>query len=144
MAQPEFARRIAVAPGTLSSMEYRSHHHWSHNGVQYEVNSFHHSEADAWCYELYRLAGEPGRNDYIEVRIPDVTPDGPFTPAPAAEAVFMAHGEPVIPWPVVRQFLDLIQKYGDLVEGPADRSSARPGAASDVTGSSPVAPTTSS
>ena len=104
-------------------MEHSSHDQWSHDGAQYEINNFHYSDADAWCYELYRVPSAPGRNDYIEVRIPDLTPDGPFTPAPATQAVFLAHGEPIIPWPVLRRFLDLIETYGDL---------ARPAAAPEA------------
>jgi hypothetical protein len=101
-------------------MEYRSQHRWSHNGAHYEVNNFHHAEADAWCYELYAVPGEPDRNDYIEVRIPDLTPNGPFTPAPATEVVFLAHGEPEIPWPILRQFFHLMCQYGDIVEHPTE------------------------
>lgn len=62
-----------------------SRYQWSHGGKQYEVNSFHHADAEAWCYELYASEQEPGSNDYVEVLVPDVTPIGPFTPAPATE-----------------------------------------------------------
>ncbi|GAB1642941.1 hypothetical protein [Krasilnikovia sp. MM14-A1259] len=96
-------------------MAYLSHHRWIHDGVQYEVNNFHHAEFDAWCYELYAVDNDPNRNDYIEFRIPDLTPDGSFTPAPATEAVFLAHGEPKIPWPLLRRLIDLMHEYGDLV-----------------------------
>ena len=74
------------------------------------------SDADAWCYELYALPGIPGRNDYIEFRIPDLTPNGLFTPAPAAQVTLLAHGEPQIPWPVLTQLIELMREYGDLVD----------------------------
>jgi hypothetical protein len=38
---------MTTMPGTLSGVAYRSHHRWSHNGVQYEVNNFHYADADA-------------------------------------------------------------------------------------------------
>jgi hypothetical protein len=98
-------------------MSHLSQHHWIHDGVQYEANNYHYSDADAWCYELYALPGDPGRNDYIEFRIPDLTPGGRFTPAPADQVSFLAHGEPRIPWPVLRNLIDLMRDYGDLVEG---------------------------
>jgi hypothetical protein len=101
-------------------MQYLSQHQWHHNGKTYEVNNFHHSDAVAWCYEMYEVPGEPDRNDYVEVRIPDLTPLGRFTPAPASKAVFLAHGEPRIPWPVLRRFFNLMREYGHLVEAEPD------------------------
>jgi len=97
-------------------MNHVSQHQWSHDGVDYETNNFYHSDADAWCYELYALPGEPERNDYIEFRIPDMTPDGPFTPAPAERVTFLAHGQPRIPWPILSQLIALMRQYGDLVD----------------------------
>ncbi|GIF68775.1 hypothetical protein Ais01nite_68100 [Asanoa ishikariensis] len=78
-------------------MEYASQHQWTYGGKVFEVNNFYDGDHDAWCYELYQTEQNPGRNDYIEIRIPDLTPDGPFTPAAASEAIFLAHGEPRIP-----------------------------------------------
>jgi hypothetical protein len=98
-------------------MTYLSQHRWTHNGVEYEVNNFHLSDVDAWCYEMYALPGEPDSNDYVEVRIPDLTPEGPFTPAPAGEAVFLAHGEPKIPSPILCRFIDLMHEYGHVAWG---------------------------
>jgi hypothetical protein len=109
-------------------MTYLSQHRWTHNGVQYEVNNFHHSDASAWCYEMYAIPGDPDSNDFIEVRIPDLTPEGPFTPAPVTDAVFLAHGEPKIPWPILRRFIDLMHEYGHLVEA-TRLPGSRPGGA---------------
>jgi hypothetical protein len=100
--------------GSLSDVEYKSQHQWVYGGNVYEVNNFHHSEHDAWCYELYQTGQGPDRNDYIEIRIPDLTPDGQFTPAAVTEAVFLAHGEPRIPLPLLLRLLDLARDYGDL------------------------------
>jgi hypothetical protein len=103
------------------TMTHSSQHHWTHDGVEYEANNYHYSDADAWCYELYALPGVPGRNDYIEFRIPDLTPNGgPYTPASAEQVTFLAHGEPRIPWPILMRLIGLMREYGDLVddEGP--------------------------
>jgi hypothetical protein len=91
--------------------------------VQYEANNFYHFDAQAWCYEMCAIPGDRGSNDYIEIRVPDVTPEGPFTPAPATEAVFLAHGEPKIPWPILRRLIDLMHEYGHIVEARRDWNS---------------------
>lgn len=97
-------------------MEYLSQHRWGHNGVEYEVNNFHFADAGAWSYEIYALGGNPDRNDYLEIRVPDLTPDGgPFTPAPVSEVVVLGHGEPKIPLPILRRVLDLMATYGHRV-----------------------------
>jgi hypothetical protein len=102
-------------------MAQMSQHRWTHNGERFEVNNFHHQDEDSgfdgWSYEVYAVPGRPDRNDYFEVRIPDLTPDGPFSPGPASEVVLLAHGEPEIPWPILRRLIDLMQEHGDLVEG---------------------------
>src|SRR5690349_2231339 len=91
-------------------MKFETLHRWTYNGQQFEVNNFHHGDAEAWCYELYAIPSEPDRNDYIEVRIPDATPDGPFTPASASEALLLAHGEPRIPWPILCRLIALMRQ----------------------------------
>ena len=99
-------------------MTYLSQHRWTHGGREYEVNNFPHSDADAWTYEMYELPGEPGRNDYVEIRIPDLTPAGRFTPAPADQVQFLAHGEPVIPLQLILRLVELAREYGHLLPTP--------------------------
>ena len=95
-------------------MAYLSQHRWTQGGREYETNNFYYSDVDAWTYELYQLPGEPGRNDYVEIRIPDLTPDGAFTPAPADEVQFLSHGEPVIPLQLILRLVELAREYGHL------------------------------
>jgi hypothetical protein len=55
-----------------------------YDSKRFEVNSFHFSDRDAWCYELHQVTPDTLRNDYVEVRVPDANPDGgPFVPEPA-------------------------------------------------------------
>jgi hypothetical protein len=90
---------------------------WSHDGKRFEVNSFHFSDRDAWCYELYEVRPDTERNDYVEVQIPDANPyGGPYVPAPADRVTFIAHGEWDIPWPIFRRFIEVIVASGDIVQ----------------------------
>ncbi|GAA4603455.1 hypothetical protein BJY16_004622 [Actinoplanes octamycinicus] len=93
---------------------------WSHDGRRFEVNQFHHGDAGSWSYELYELDSDTPGNNYIEVRIPDASPEsGSFVPMPAAHVTLTMHGHWALPWPVFRRFLDAIQAAGDIVE-PSD------------------------
>ena len=125
-------QRAASAPRATwqpLGMAYRSQHRWTHNGERYEVNNFHHHDEgsgfDGWCFEVYAVPGDPDRNDYIEVRIPDLTPDESFETAPASEVVLLAHGEPKIPWPIMRRLFHLMREHesGDSI---APRTCLRP------------------
>lgn len=94
---------------------------WSHEGRRFEVNQFHHGEADSWCYELYEVEPDKPENNYIEVRIPDASPEGgPFVPMAADHVTLTMHGHWALPWPVFRRFLDAIQAAGDIVEPTGD------------------------
>jgi hypothetical protein len=96
-------------------MTYLSQHRWSHGGRAYEVNNYPFSDADAWVYEVYDADPVPGRNDYIEVRIPDLTPLGPFTPGPRASVQVIGHGEPAIPLEILLRVVALAEDYGHLL-----------------------------
>jgi hypothetical protein len=90
---------------------------WRFEDRVFEVNSYHDGERDGWCYELCEVDPTRSSNDYIDVRIPDLQPDGgPFLPAAAREVVFAGRGSPTLPWPVLRYFLDAIAASGDIVE----------------------------
>jgi hypothetical protein len=104
--------------------ELRSHHVWSWEAKQFEVNSFHFGEHDSWCYGLYEVDPGAEGNDDIEVRIPDANPaGGPFVPGPADRVRFTAHGDWAIPWPIFRRFVDAIEASGDL--GPDETAAGR-------------------
>ena len=49
---------------------------WSFADQAFEVTSFHDSEHDGWCYELYEVDPANTATDYIYVRIPDLQPAG--------------------------------------------------------------------
>jgi hypothetical protein len=94
---------------------------WSHGDRRYEVNHFHYGDNESWCYELYEV--EPGNteNNYIDVRIPDASPEsGPFVPLSADHVTLTMHGRWNLPWPVFRRFLDAIRAAGDIVEVTGD------------------------
>jgi hypothetical protein len=58
-----------------------SNNPWRFAGRRFEVNSFHFSDQDCWCYELYEVDSETTGNNYIEVQIPDLQPaEGPLFP----------------------------------------------------------------
>ncbi|MGI5171282.1 hypothetical protein ACQEU3_43715 [Spirillospora sp. CA-253888] len=89
---------------------------WQFAARRFEVNSFHHSDQDAWCYELYEVDSGAVENNYVEVLIPDIQPAcGPFVPSAADQVTFTAHGTWTVPWPVFRHLLDVIQEAGDIV-----------------------------
>ena len=94
---------------------------WWHGKRQFEVNTFHYGERDSWCYELYEVISGSDRNDYIEVRVPDASPEqGPFVPMPADQVTLTMHGTWSIPWPIFRRFIDAIRAAGDIVDPTAD------------------------
>ncbi|MDG4764408.1 hypothetical protein O7632_09870 [Solwaraspora sp. WMMD406] len=103
---------------------------WEHDGRQFEVNSFYFSEHDSWCYEMYEVDTQSADNAYIEVRVPDASPDdGPFTPQPADQVSCTAHGKLSFPWPVFRRYIDAINASGDIVDeraGTASEAQPRP------------------
>jgi hypothetical protein len=94
-----------------------SHNVWWHDDQQFEVNIFHFGETDSWCYELYEVKPDAEGNDYIDVQIPDASPDsGPFVPVPAHRVTLTIYGDWIIPWPIFRRFIDAVQSSGDIVE----------------------------
>ncbi|WP_285691758.1 hypothetical protein [Actinoplanes sp. NBRC 103695] len=102
--------------GDLSS----SLNSWRFAGRGFEVTSYHDSEHDGWCYELYEADPAGTASKYIDVRIPYLHPArDPLTPCPAAHIVFASHGNPVLPWPVVRHFLNTISASGNIIDDPA-------------------------
>ncbi|GIF09804.1 hypothetical protein [Actinoplanes siamensis] len=94
---------------------------WSHEGRRFEVNQLHHGDADSWCYELYEVGPDNPESNYIEVRIPDASPEaGPFIPMLADHLTLTMHGHMALPWPVFRRFLDAIQAAGVILEATGD------------------------
>lgn len=94
---------------------------WSQGDRRFEVNHYHYGEAGSWCYELYEV--EPGttENNYIDVLVPDASPEsGPFVPMPAEHVTLTMHGRWELPWPVFRRFLDAVRAAGDIVDSPGD------------------------
>ncbi|MFV2013373.1 MULTISPECIES: hypothetical protein [unclassified Micromonospora] len=66
---------------------------------------------------MYEVDAQAADNAYIEVRIPDASPDdGPFIPQPADQVTFTSHGELSIPWPVFRRYIDAINASGDITD----------------------------
>jgi hypothetical protein len=86
--------------------ELLSHNVWRHGGKRFEVNSFHFSDRDAWCYELFEAASDRQQDAYVEIEVPDTAPgNGPFVPASADHMTFTVHGEWKVPWPIFRRFV---------------------------------------
>lgn len=75
---------IVGQPCDLRYVRYTSQLRSTRDGREFEVNNFYLSDVGAWTYELYEVPGPPGRNDFIEIRIPDLTPDSTYTTAPGA------------------------------------------------------------
>ncbi|MEV8514890.1 hypothetical protein [Dactylosporangium sp. NPDC051484] len=104
---------------------------WLHDDKLYEVSSGYSLPDVAWQYELTGLTGAPGTGPYLEIVIPDSTPDdGPFTPGPAHH-VFVRAGGGQVPWPILTKFIGLVESTGDLVA--EDRSLATEGTALPLT-----------
>ncbi|MFI1989758.1 hypothetical protein [Actinoplanes sp. NPDC020271] len=99
---------------------------WSHGNERYELTSMYSVPGDVWYYELRGLAESPGARPYLTISIPDATPDGPFTPMPAQHIVVYADGG-VLPWPILRELIQLLESSGDLVEEQRDLSSGSVG-----------------
>jgi hypothetical protein len=107
--QRDLSNEAVALPLTLNS--------WSFAGRRFEVNQFHHGDADSWSYELYELDPSSRDNNYIDVRIPDASPEsGPFLPMSVDHVTLTMHGRWALPWPVFRRYLDAIRAAGDLVE----------------------------
>ncbi len=89
--------------------------------TRFEVNHFHRD--DSWRYELYEVHTGSAENNYIDVRIPDMSPNsGPFIPMPSDHVTLTMHGQWALPWPVFRRFLDAIRAAGDIDESVSNRS----------------------
>ncbi|GAA0793839.1 hypothetical protein [Spirilliplanes yamanashiensis] len=87
---------------------------WAYEGRRFEVNHYH--DGCSWCYELYEVDTDTTANNFIDVRIPDASPDtGPFVPMSSRHVTLTMHGRWTIPWPVFRRFLDAIRATGDIV-----------------------------
>lgn len=87
---------------------------WRHGNRLFEVISSYSLPDDAWSYELIELADSIGSVAYLNIRIPDASPlDGPFVPVDAALAD-VHFGEGSVPWPILRRFIDHIERSGDI------------------------------
>jgi hypothetical protein len=90
---------------------------WRFAGRSFEVNSYHFSDHDCWCYELYETTRANPNNEYFQVRIPDLQPaGGSLVPAAADQVAVHAHGSWPVPWPVFRHFINAIGSSGDIIE----------------------------
>ncbi|WP_194837092.1 hypothetical protein [Nocardia sp. XZ_19_369] len=92
----------------------RTNNTWHYGDQRFEVNSFYFSDRDAWCYELCVLDPDPNANNYLEVLIPDLTPNGPFTPATVDRMVLTPHGEVNLPWPMFTHFMTALELAEDI------------------------------
>ncbi|WP_433792948.1 hypothetical protein [Actinoplanes sp. CA-252034] len=93
---------------------------WTCGSRRFEVNHYHHD--DSWCYELYEIDTGTTENNYIDVRIPDASPEsGPFIPMASSHVTLTMHGQWEFPWPVFRRFLDAIRAAGDIVDSVGDK-----------------------
>ncbi|MFE7802211.1 hypothetical protein [Nocardia sp. NPDC057440] len=92
-----------------------SNNAWRYGDQRYEVNTFHFSDRDAWCYELCVPDPDPHANNYLDVLVPDVTPNGPFTPATVDRVVLTPHGEVSLSWPMFTHFMTALESSGDIV-----------------------------
>jgi hypothetical protein len=105
-------------------MGYLSSQRLRHAGRVYETNNFYLDDANAWSYEVYDVDHVTGCNDYLEIRIPDLTPGASYTAADPDQVDIIAHGSPAIPLVIVLKVLQLAHEYGDL---PAAHGIALPG-----------------
>ena len=88
---------------------------WSHRDTRYEVESFYSLPADAWTYELVEMgAAESGAT--LRVMVPDATPEGPFTPTADGDVTVHLDATGMVPWPIFRRFLQLIEASGDILD----------------------------
>lgn len=56
-------------------------------------------------------------NGYIDVRIPDLSPDGgPVRARTGRGGDFNMHGNWQLPWAIFRHFVDAIEASGDIVQ----------------------------
>ncbi|WP_436522803.1 hypothetical protein [Actinoplanes sp. HUAS TT8] len=90
-------------------------------GRLYEIDSWYCLPENAWHYELSGLSGAPGVGPYLTFAIPDVTPDGAFTPS-SAQHVVVRFGGGVAPWPVLQELIGRLDSSGDLVDEERDLS----------------------
>jgi hypothetical protein len=91
--------------------------HWTFGKRRFEVNSYWPSDPDAWCYELYELGQADGRNDYLEVRVPNVNADpnsGAFMPDDAENVTVTVFGTWTVPWPVLAHFIAAVDATGEI------------------------------
>jgi hypothetical protein len=106
--QPALSAEDTALPATLNV--------WHHGDKQFEVNHFHFGDNDTWCYELYEVKSPVATNDYIDIQIPDIQPEGgPFVPDHADRVTLTIHGEWTVPWPVFRRFLAAVRAAGHIV-----------------------------
>ncbi|MEU8656131.1 hypothetical protein [Actinoplanes philippinensis] len=92
---------------------------WSHGDRRYEVNHFYYGGIEAWSYELYEVGPGNTENNFIDVRIPDASPEtGPFVPLSVDHVTLTMNGRWKLPWPVFRRFLDAIRAAGDIIQAP--------------------------
>jgi hypothetical protein len=103
--------------GTVAGNLSLSCNTWRFAGRSFEVNSYHHSDHDCWCYELYETDTANSNDEYLEVRVPDPQPTGgSFAPTAAQQVTMRAHGSWPVPWPVFRHFVNVISSSGDIIE----------------------------
>ncbi|WP_107656212.1 hypothetical protein [Nocardia suismassiliense] len=92
----------------------RTNNAWHYGDQRFEVNSFYFSDRDAWCYELCVPDPDPNANHYLDVIVPDRTPNGPFTPATVDRVVLTPHGEMNLPWPLLTHFMRALESAEDI------------------------------
>ncbi|MEV6562865.1 hypothetical protein AB0M22_44605 [Nocardia sp. NPDC051756] len=91
-----------------------SYNTWHFGDQRCEVNSFYFSDRDAWCYELCIPDPDPDANNYLEVLVPDITPNGPYTQATIDQVIATPHGKLNLHWPIFTHFLTVLESSGAL------------------------------
>lgn len=81
---------------------------WEVDGQLYSYESYYALDEDAWIHEV----AADGNTGFLEIVIPDATPDGPFTPQ-RHKAIMRSH-EGVLPISVVTRLIESARSAGDI------------------------------
>jgi hypothetical protein len=104
--------------GTVSGDLSLTCNAWALGHRRFGVNAFWLDDPDGWVYELYQLGQPSDRNDYLDVRVPNVNPDvnsGVFVPDGVERVTVNMFGTWELPWPVLRHFIAAVAASGDIV-----------------------------
>lgn len=112
-----FLRFVETSGDIVTGAVSQSLNPWCFADRVFEVTSLHAGGDDGRRYKLYEIGPTSTSNGYIEVRISDPGPaDKPSAPSDATQVVIAWNGNPDLPWPIFRHFLDAIRGSADIVE----------------------------